>query len=368
MRLHVFNPEHDMALACGRSFFTAPHAARMLRKDLGFIPSLWAEGGDMVLVDDVRAALEAVRHVRAYTSDVVFVTTSDLRNMRIAGEAGLVVEPWGWDAAIRRELFACNSALAPMLPSNDRLANIRRLSNRRFASECLLPRLRELGGALVGKSDYLSADDAVLATVQEMGTCVLKEPWSCSGRGVRYVDSGLSAQAMGWVRNVISRQGGIMAEPFYNKVMDFGMEFVACVGGRVRYCGLSLFSTRNGAYAGSVLATEKEKRRIMSKYVSLDLLDAVKDGICDIMAQHLANVYKGPFGIDMMIVTSGGKDGFKLHPCVELNMRRTMGHVALAVSPNDSEPQGLMRIAFEGACKLRISHTSENLLNTSMFC
>ena len=43
MTLHIFNPEHDIALAINKSIFTAPHSARELRADLGFLPALYAE-------------------------------------------------------------------------------------------------------------------------------------------------------------------------------------------------------------------------------------------------------------------------------------------------------------------------------------
>jgi hypothetical protein len=38
MRLHIFNPEHDIALAANLKRFTAPHAGRQMRADLGFLP------------------------------------------------------------------------------------------------------------------------------------------------------------------------------------------------------------------------------------------------------------------------------------------------------------------------------------------
>jgi len=44
MTLHIFNPEHDIALAINKSIFTAPHSARELRADLGFLPALYAGG------------------------------------------------------------------------------------------------------------------------------------------------------------------------------------------------------------------------------------------------------------------------------------------------------------------------------------
>ena len=155
---------------------------------------------------------------------------------------------------------------------------------------------------------------------------------------------------MAWVRNVIASQGSIMVEPYYNKVKDFGMEFEATDKG-IRYLGLSLFHTVNGAYVGNVLATERCKRERISRYVSMNLLDAVQDKII-----HLLNLkdYRGPFGIDMMVVA--GDSGFLLHPCVEINLRRTMGHVALALSPTDDEIRKVMRIVYDGNhYKLRIN-------------
>ena len=55
-KLHIFNPEHDIALASNLSNFTAPHAGRQLRHDLAFLPALWAGEGDALLVDDVEVA------------------------------------------------------------------------------------------------------------------------------------------------------------------------------------------------------------------------------------------------------------------------------------------------------------------------
>ena len=49
MKLHIFNPDHDLALAANQKIFTAPHAGRLLRGDLSFIPALWADDGDLVL-------------------------------------------------------------------------------------------------------------------------------------------------------------------------------------------------------------------------------------------------------------------------------------------------------------------------------
>ena len=65
----------------------------------------------------------------------------------------------------------------------------------------------------------------------------------------------------------------------------------------------------------------------------------------------------GPFGIDMMIV-KGEKYG--LHPCVEINLRRTMGHVALSLSPTDDDVVRVMRIEYnEGQYRMKIERVKK---------
>ena len=54
--LHIFNPEHDIALAANLSNFTSPHAGRQLRHDLGYLPAIWASADDYVLVENVEDA------------------------------------------------------------------------------------------------------------------------------------------------------------------------------------------------------------------------------------------------------------------------------------------------------------------------
>ncbi len=176
---------------------------------------------------------------------------------------------------------------------------------------------------------------------------VLKAPWSSSGRGVRFVTKTDSALE-GWLRGVLARQGSVMVEPYYNKVKDFGMEFEALADGSIKYCGLSLFHTANGAYTGNIIATEQKKREMMGRYLPAALIDQVRECICHHLEDMLQDRYQGPLGVDMMVIGAG--DGFLLHPCVEINLRRTMGHAALALSPDDDDLVGVMRIEFANGC------------------
>lgn len=361
MTLHVFNPEHDIALASGLSNFTAPHAGRQLRRDLGYLPALWAHEGDRILVDDVELARQRYQHVRrslcrylpaqslpvgtpefaAFKQAVWSLQTGSLQ------PANCGIDPWGWDAALCAVLRR-GGVPDSLLPTVSQLADIRQLSHRRVAAR-LLPLLHTEG--TVGEAYECTAADEVEALLSRYGRLVLKAPWSSSGRGLRFLDTErntLQHQA-GWLKNMLQLQGSVMAEPYYNKVKDFGMEF-RCREGRVEYLGLSLFHTTNGAYSGNILATENTKRAALSRYVSLNLLDTIQADVCSHLQPILANSYEGPFGIDMMIVAGDSHScnpaSFLLHPCVEINLRRTMGHVALSLTPHDDDLQRVMRIHY----------------------
>ena len=108
MTLHIFNPEHDIALASNLSNFTAPHAGRQLRNDLGFLPALWAKDGDSILVEHEESAMKAYRRVCHRLSKLGIADYSHVGNISFPqGEQNIPrlgissVHPWGWDKAIR---------------------------------------------------------------------------------------------------------------------------------------------------------------------------------------------------------------------------------------------------------------------------
>lgn len=339
MVLHIFNPEHDLALASGLANFTAPHAGRQLHADLDFLPALWAGDGDFVLVDNISDAQRTFARL-AHRSFDGFVTKSQLACLPLTR-----VEPWGWDLALRS--FLLRQGVPPSACASEaEIGLIRRLSHRATAV-ALLPRLRV--GGTVGESLLAFSPDDIDGALHRWGRVVAKSPWSSSGRGIRYIDQAPDDYQRRWLSNVISRQGSVEIEPLYNKVRDFAVEFESDGQGNIQCRGLSLFHTANGAYAGNILASEEEKRELLGSYLPASLTDAVQQEICRSLPAIIGS-YRGPFGIDMMIVASSGGEGFMLHPCVEINLRRTMGHVALAIGRS-----GVMRIEYtDSHYKLKI--------------
>lgn len=357
MKLHIFNPEHDLALASNLRQFTAPHAGRQLRSDLSFIPALWADEGDLVLVDDIDNARDKVRHLGGDLVDKVeFITKVQLAHF-IKTEFLDGVHPWGWDLSLKGELEHIGIPEIA-LPCDAILNKVRALSSRQWAAEHLQSGVRFVQS--VAEVKYL---------VREWGKAVIKAPWSSSGRGVRFVSADEFREGSDypsferWVGNIIYRQGGVTVEPYYNKVMDFGMEF-EMVDGKVLYRGLSLFDTIKNAYSGNVLCPEDKKVEMMARYVSPERLLQIRQHVIDVMEPALKGIYSGPFGVDMMIyakeqnlpasdgASSDVQDDFGVNECIEVNLRRTMGHVAIDLADylqeTSSELNQLMRVEFDG--------------------
>lgn len=95
MTIHIFNPEHEHALAADLEGFTPPRAARQLRSDLSFLPALWAEDGDIVMVEDAVAAEKAWRGLDLRRRSAVEFATPDTIKRLLACGKDVAVSPWG---------------------------------------------------------------------------------------------------------------------------------------------------------------------------------------------------------------------------------------------------------------------------------
>lgn len=374
MTLHIFNPDHDLVLAAGNDHFTPPKAARDLYADLGFLPALWAKTGDLVLVADAEAACERLRHIKGRTKGVQLVDRNTLQRVLASGTITsnqLDIAPWGWDKNVK-ELLAGIGVSEDVLPSDRWLEDVRTISSRQWMSQNILPELVSKLNNLypskfIGTSFVVQSMAQLHTLLQENALVVVKAPWSSSGRGIRYIENKPDPSTEGWCANTIEKQGRITFEPYYNKIRDFGMEFNANADGSIDYLGLSIFKTSKRTYTGSLLATEGTKLEYLSQYIDVSILKAVTETITTMLSALLLNKYVGPLGIDMMLVKQEGTNNLAIHPCVEINLRRTMGHVALSLSPSPLEPQRLMSIDHSrGAYHLRLHTLSDGLLNTSI--
>lgn len=297
MKLWWFNPENDLALAAGVANYTPPKSVQEFRAALAAIPAWMAAPGDNIFAPGV--------------------SEQWLR------EAGLEVQlkpegiptPWGWSANAVAQFQRIG--IAGPFPDVERL---RQLSHRRTAMQ--------LHQALQGKLPYvLPPAPQEIFRVEDLpdtDQIFLKSPWSCSGRGV--IDcQGLSAENIRRrATDTIRRQGSVMVEPRLRKVRDFAMLFRSG-----KFQGLSLFETNGTAYTGNIVAPQPE----LAAMLGADYLEETARAI----EQSLPADYQGSLGVDMMLHEDG------ICPTVEVNLRFTMGFVALALAERFG--RGLFRIA-----------------------
>ena len=193
MTLHIFNPDHDLVLAAGSDHFTAPKAARDLYADLGFLPALWAQEGDFVLVAEMESARERLRHIKGRGKGVELVDRETMKRMLTNGTINskeLSIAPWGWDRNVKELLMGVGVSEA-ILPAMEWLEDVRNVSSRQWVSDNLLPTLVSQLNSLhparfVGASFVVKSMAELRVLLQTHGQVVVKAPWSSSGRGIRY--------------------------------------------------------------------------------------------------------------------------------------------------------------------------------------
>ena len=106
------------------------------------------------------------------------------------------------------------------------------------------------------------------------------------------------------------------------------MEFYSDGAGEVTFAGYSLFRTgKSGMYEGNYLLSNEAIRGKLSQYVPLGALTDLESRLKCELSKSVSFVYKGYLGVDMMICRfpENEKTAFRIHPCVEINLRMNMG-------------------------------------------
>ena len=315
MRLLIFNPETEYALASGASFYTPPARVVALRKERQLLPETWAGDGDVILVDDVEGCSSGFRLVDWSLLEDLFRENPDI-----------TIEPWGWNKALRRRLADSGVPLSA-LPDEQYIEMIRNLAHRRTTVRLntIWNEMAEECERVPVPTELFSEDECVDFFRKHPG-CWMKAPWSSSGRGVVNTAADMEeVHVRQWCRGIIRRQGSVMAETGADRVADYATEWILRQG-VANYIGLSSFVTSNrGKYLSNNIKRQSEMTVEFDSMCRLRLMD-----IAERQKRIIEEVYKGydgPLGIDMIIEGDGS-----VRPFVEVNLRRTMGMVYLSES------------------------------------
>lgn len=321
MKLYVFNPESDLALAHNNENYLAPASIRQMAQDLALLPIWYALPGSAVLAPSAYNADYLKEMQRLFSLFVQLVTEPELPEC-----SDVRVAPWGWNMALRKRLLRGGVSEQNLLPLRYMEA-YRLLSSRKIAMLIVNLFNYEKQEWLCGVSDGLYSLSDCQRFVEEHDACVLKAPWSGSGKGLNWCKGTFTKSIEGWCKRIIEEQEVVFGEPFYNKVEDFAMEFYF-TGQEVLFVGYSLFTTNDsGAYSGNMLMSTGDIEKRITQHVPLYVLISVRERLRVLLMRSYGRAYSGYLGVDMMVcLLPGGR--YALHPCVEINMRMNMGVVS----------------------------------------
>ena len=320
----VFNPEHEQCLSNGTRNFCPDQSSRKFAKDCAEI-------------------------------------------MRF-GLSGEEINVWGWDLVIKNRLV--NQGIPETsLPGDDYIAMVRQLAHRRESlklSEHLKSSLDSTVLSFPAQLEARSLED-LAGFIEEYGTVMVKAPWSSSGKGLRRLYRGrVTDNDWGRCRRVMEKQGSLIVEQLQNPVLNVGIQ-MRMKQGKAELENYSIFETCRCAYKDNLLVSDDFVRRQCARYLPEGLLDEVCASIAEYLEQSEFSQYSGYLGVDTYVLrTDFGS--YMLRPCVEINLRMTMGIVASRVYRHfkDRFADGayLMETVYEptpAALRERVSRASEIL-------
>lgn len=309
-----------------------------MESDLRLLPLWWAEDGDAIVVDDVDEARAFVASVGCKLPEVVFTTWSENYGslcQRTGRE--YVPSPWGWNLAVR-EMFRRMGVDDSLLPTDGELNDLRAFASREFSVEYFKQLFSMADSSSASLQRLVSVPPVFCRSASEVEMSapqmIFKSPWSSSGRGVFVADVPLTDVVVSRLNGFVKAQGGFLADKYYDKLLDFAMEFDVCHNGGVRFLGYSVFDTGNGGrYGGNVVASQDCLRNTIKDVIGDDV-DSLLEWLVDLNKRCLSSMlggrYSGLVGIDMLVVSDGGE--VMVHPCIELNMRMNMGILVIKLN------------------------------------
>lgn len=306
-----FNPGFEASLRGEIVHYTPPLSVQRFRHDLASLPSYLAEPEDFVLVPEDFPEVARSAHMVSHFS------SSDS------------LMPWGW--APELEPLFSHDAKFPYTREEMRSWGSRHLSLLLWRAV----RQQSINSFLETQEPIVHEGDSKV--LPENGRWVVKEEFSSSGRGVHFCSNiEQLTQFFASLREGKQSQRYYI-EPWYQLLEDRGYEFIKNTDGTIHYLGASAFVTKNGKYLGNQLLSPEELEGQWSLYDTTPSHEQYISYLTNAIAQLPLDGYTGLLGVDTAVYL--GSDGNKyLLPCLEINMRPTMGHIALSLSKRYLQP------------------------------
>ena len=346
--IHYFNPGHETAVLNASKYYHPPAQVVKMQSDLAFLPAGYAAPGDFVYMENPLPD-NFIRSCEPLNLQVKPVTSQDFSsNPELFQHSP--VDLWGispQSVHFFERLNAQWSLSLAIPPWNEEL----RFWGSRFASQQLLAGLLESIPEIEPDilPQFVSTIQAIeQQTVQSQDRLLVKSPYSSSGRGLIWLPPGKLAQSERQIiTGMLNKQKQVSIEKVLDKQLDFSMQFEITPAGETLFAGFSIFKTNDkGAYEKSLLDSQEQLEKQITKLIDRDLLVQTQKTLTGMIQEKIAPYYSGIVGVDMLLYKSGNI--CRLHPCVEINMRKNMGYLAIRMAEKHlhSEAQGEFRIEY----------------------
>jgi len=336
--IHFFNPDHETAVLNASKHYHPPTQVAKMQADLAFLPAWYAFDGDFVfmekpLPDGFLFSLEPLNF------QVLPVSPHDFTEKQEAFQHS-ILDLWGispQSVHFFEELNKSDNLSLAIPPWKEEY----RFLGSRFASQKLLSRLLDRIPEVepdIFPLFFPDIEKIEQANQQSPEPLLVKSPHSSSGRGLlRLLPGKLTQSERQIIGGMLKKQGEVSIEKLLNKQLDFSMQFENTVAGDTRFLGYSIFQTNlRGAYEKSSLDTQSCLEKQISHRIENDLLVKTRTILSELIHEMYANAYHGIIGVDLLVYKT--IDANRLHPCVEINMRKTMGYLAFRLAEKYLHP------------------------------
>ncbi len=366
-KIRCFNPGHEISVLLGAENYTPSSNVQKMVRDLSCLPVWYSLSSDLVLVNELVSPDFISSLPNELGPFARLVTENELKDSDTSSLM-LEADPWGisphslhlFEALKHR----CNLNVSIPVWKEEYL----RLTGRQSAAECLELVRRQLPGMHIPSAPVLcqSIEEVEKRLLQQESPFVVKMPYSSSGRGLLWLSGGsLTDKDRRWIEGAIKKQGMVTIEYALDKVQDIAAEFYSDGQGNVTYEGLSVFgTTQRGAYEGNILGSQDYLMGVIGSWKGEKVYQQMLHALTNALTVLYGNVYRGHLGVDMLVY----KDmdgGYAIHPCLEINMRYTMGMFSLHLCRSyiDSQSIGEFKITYESVdgeaydCHCRMKET-----------
>jgi hypothetical protein len=327
--LHWFNPnaESEEVARLNKQPFTAKRNVTLLEEDLDMVPLAWARRDDVLLLRK-EPSREHLRNIRAWgfpMPECISVNDpKDLKERRIGG-----MRPWAWQQKASDVLEPFSHTMSENVGQKWRGSSESKWMSKRMGYD-----LEKLLGEPVG--EWCISFEALETYVEKSdGDVLLKAAYSNAGRGhCRLLDGEWTKSAQGWARRVLKEHGAILVEPWLDRVIDFSAQYEVDAKGEIKHVGMTrVLNDDLGRFRGSLVLPKwaqgvdselsaflfrDSNANAFYKYEVPELLKKLMEG-CD---------YVGAIGVDSMVYRDS-EGQYVFRPVVEVNVRHTMGRVAV---------------------------------------